>query len=84
MFKKILILSFFSFYITNAQLFTERDSLQGSLRKERTCFDVLRYDLSIEVFPDEKKIAGFNEITFKTINITNKIQLDFQALKELF
>jgi aminopeptidase N len=76
MLKKILILSFFSFYIINAQFFTERDSLQGSLRKERTCFDVLRYDLSIEVFPETKRISGFNEITFKTIDFTKKIQLD--------
>jgi aminopeptidase N len=76
MFKKFIFLSLFCFYLTNAQSFTERDSLQGSLRKERTCFDVLRYDLSIKVFPETKKIVGFNEITFKTVDYTKKIQLD--------
>ncbi|MFY7810515.1 MAG: M1 family metallopeptidase [Flavobacterium sp.] len=76
MFKKIQFISFFCIYLSYAQPFTEKDSLHGGLRKERNCFDVLRYDLSLEVFPDEKRIAGFNQITFKTVDFTNKIQLD--------
>jgi aminopeptidase N len=76
MLYKYLFFCLFSSFFINAQVFTQRDSLQGSLRKERTCFDVLRYDLSIEVFPEDKKISGYNEITFKTVDFTNKIQLD--------
>ena len=62
---------------SNAQeKFTRKDSLRGSLRFERTCFDVLRYDLDIKVNPQEKSIQGFNDITFNVIEDTPKIQLD--------
>lgn len=58
------------------QEFTRKDSLQGGLRFERTCFDVMRYDLNIKINPDEKSIVGFNDILFKVIESTSKIQLD--------
>lgn len=77
--KKILLITFviFSFQFTKAQeKFTRKDSLQGGLRPERTCFDVLRYDLNIKVNPDEKSIVGYNGITFKVVTNTQKIQLD--------
>ena len=55
---------------------TRKDSLKGSLRFERTCYDVLRYDLNVKVTPSEKFIVGYNEITFKIVSNTKKIQLD--------
>ena len=55
---------------------TRKDSLKGSLRIERTCFDVLHYDLNVRVTPSEKFIVGYNEITFKVVTNTKKIQLD--------
>jgi len=62
--------------VASAQTYTRRDSLQGGLRPERTCFDVQRYDLNIKVDPDKKFISGYNEITFKVVENTSKIQLD--------
>lgn len=59
-----------------AQSFTRKDSLQGSLRLERTSFDVQRYDLNITINPEERTVVGFNDITFKTVTATQKIQLD--------
>lgn len=56
--------------------FTRKDSLQGGLPVERTCFDVLRYDLNLKINPQEKAIVGYNDITFKAIAPTSKIQLD--------
>lgn len=82
--KKI---AFFCFLLTSASLFsqknfTRKDSLQGGLRPERTCFDVQRYDLDIMADIDKKAIAGSNTITFKVVNATNKIQLDlFQNMQ---
>ena len=65
------------FFTTNAQdAFTRKDSLRGGLRFERTCFDVLHYGLDIKINILEKSIVGFNEIRFKIIENTNKIQLD--------
>ncbi|RBA28598.1 M1 family metallopeptidase [Flavobacterium tibetense] len=65
----------FGFGFAQAQ-FSRKDSLQGGLRVERTSFDVLRYDLNITINPDEKEISGYNDITFKAVNPTKKIQLD--------
>lgn len=82
--KKIILTSILLFGIqqlsaqltVNKEHFTHRDSLQGGLRPERTCFDVLRYNLDLQVLPRTKKIIGSNEIIFKVIENTQKIQLD--------
>ncbi|MBC7523639.1 MAG: M1 family metallopeptidase [Flavobacterium sp.] len=55
---------------------TRKDTLQGGLRIERTCFDVTRYDLNIKINIEEKSITGFNEISFLVVSNTTKIQLD--------
>lgn len=60
----------------SAQGFTRKDSLQGGLRPERTSFDVQRYDLNIAIDPDKRTIAGYNDITFKAVANTGRIQLD--------
>lgn len=62
-----------------AQIFTLRDSLQGSLRKERTCFDVQHYRLQVHVDMDKKYLKGSNQITFRVVEPTKKIQLDLFA-----
>lgn len=63
--------------IVNAQeTFTRKDSLHGGLRFERTCYNVLRYDLNIKINPEEKSIVGFNEISFEVVENTKMIQLD--------
>jgi aminopeptidase N len=77
--KKIFAFSLivFGFQLLSAQETTTRkDSLQGGLRPERTCFDVLRYDLNIKINPNEKSIVGFNRISFKVVENTSKIQVD--------
>jgi len=70
------------FHTAIAQNFTRKDSLHGGLRVERTCFDVIRYDLNITINPDEKSIVGYNEITFEVVETTSKIQIDlFENMK---
>jgi aminopeptidase N len=65
----------FGFGFAQAQ-FTRKDSLFCGLRVERTSFDVLRYDLNITINPENKEIIGYNDITFKAVHPTKKIQLD--------
>lgn len=78
----LLIASLFAFAFAGAQEFSRRDSLHGGLRPERTSFDVLRYDLNITVNPDKRFISGYNDITFKVVSNTQKIQLDlFENMK---
>lgn len=72
----IIFLFLIGFSIHAQESFTRKDSLFGGLRTERTCFDVLRYDLNIKINPQEKSIVGFNEISFRVIENTNKIQID--------
>jgi aminopeptidase N len=71
----LVLLTLLGFQQINAQ-FTRRDSLQGGLRFERTCFDVLRYDLDIMIDPEKRLIFGYNDITFKVVKPTKKIQID--------
>ena len=71
----LVLITLIGFQQINAQ-FTRRDSLQGGLRFERTCFDVLRYDLDIMIDPEKRLIIGYNDITFKVVKPTKKIQLD--------
>ena len=76
---KHFFLLFFSiayFQFSFAQNFTRKDSLHGGLRPERTCYDVQRYDLNIKINPDERSIVGYNEIAFKVVEKTSKIQVD--------
>jgi|SRR5690625_4364580 len=90
MYKKILFifLTFLSSYQFLSQTQQEKnhfhraDTLKGGLRPERTDFDILKYNLEVEVFPEEKFISGKNEISFKTLKKTNRMQLDlFENMK---
>lgn len=76
--KKLFCYSFllFGFQTFFAQNFSRKDSLQGGSRLERTSYDVLRYDLNIKIDPKEKSIVGYNNITFKVVENTSKIQVD--------
>lgn len=68
--------------LSTAQLFEEKkeitraDTLRGSLRPERECFDVTYYHLDIKVDPEKKYVSGYVEISFRVNNQTNRIQID--------
>ena len=83
--KKIHLLSliFIGFQLLTAQEATTRkDTLQGGLRPERTCYDVLHYGLNIKINPTEQTVVGYNDITFKVVTNTSKIQIDlFQNMQ---
>ena len=64
-------------------IFGLKDSLQGALRHERTCFDVYYYDLTVKVIPNKKRIEGSNIIHFKTVEKTSKIQIDLSDKFEI-
>src|SRR6476646_6039342 len=62
--------------------FSRKDSLQGGLGVERTCYDVVRYDLNVKVNTDNQTISGSNDITFKVVMPTKRIQVDlFQNMQ---
>src|SRR5699024_7419540 len=84
LFLCLLSLSFGRAQLTKAQdHFTRADTLRGSLRPERTHFDVLNYNLSVEVDPEEKYISGDNVISFRVTDKLPIMQLDLFANMEV-
>ena len=83
--NKLICIALFGFALQASgqhHNFTRKDSLHGGLRPERTSFDVQRYDLNVTIDPDKKTVVGFNDITFKTITTTDRIQIDlFENMK---
>ena len=60
----------------NHNTFTRADTLRGSLRPERTSYNVLKYHLKLKVEPEKQFISGSNEITFEVLEDMNRMQLD--------
>ncbi|MCA8953494.1 MAG: M1 family peptidase, partial [Planctomycetes bacterium] len=58
--------------------FTRQDQLRGAVTPEREWWDVLHYDLSLEIFPEQKSIAGANVIEFKALQAGRRMQIDLQ------
>lgn len=77
-----IILFLFIGQLSTAQLlnsrhsFTRADTLRGSLRQERTAFDVLKYNLWVDVDIENQNIKGHNKINFKTLERMPRMQLD--------
>ncbi|MBS1613677.1 MAG: M1 family metallopeptidase [Bacteroidetes bacterium] len=77
------------FNIANAQLlttqkkaYTHADTLRGSLRPERTCYDVTFYELRIKLDTAAKSISGSNKIVFNVLEDFSTLQLDlFENMK---
>ncbi|MBD3580904.1 M1 family metallopeptidase [Flavobacterium selenitireducens] len=72
----LVVTSAASAQIFSEHSFTRKDSLHGGLRPERTSYDVQRYDLNIKIDPEAKTIVGFNDIGFKVVAPTSRIQVD--------
>ena len=60
-------------------VFNRGDTLQGSLNKFRSCYDVFYYDLNVKIEPDVKEISGITTIHFIVKEPTDKIQIDLNA-----
>ncbi|WP_460671555.1 M1 family metallopeptidase [Larkinella ripae] len=81
----VAVLAFFSFTPLFAQQtqqpsepepFTRQDSLRGSLRPERICYNVGFYNLNLTVNPATKSIAGSNTILYRVRNPFKRMQID--------
>ena len=61
--------------------FTKADTLRGTLTKERTWWDVQRYEIAFAPDYLDKSISGSNEIAYKVVKPNNgsiKMQIDLQ------
>ncbi|TMU56957.1 M1 family metallopeptidase [Flagellimonas algicola] len=62
----------------SAQMFTQLDTLRGSITPEREWWDVSYYDLNLKVDPEAEYISGFNRIRYKVLKEADVIQIDLQ------
>lgn len=62
----------------NAQEFTRQDTLRGSVTPERAWWDLVYYDLAIQVDPDARTIKGKNTIHYRVLSPKQVIQIDLQ------
>ncbi|MCS6819900.1 MAG: M1 family metallopeptidase [Chitinophagales bacterium] len=56
--------------------FTRCDTLRGSLRPERTCFDVTYYSLEVVLDTAKKYISGWNDIHYRIEEDFDVFQID--------
>ena len=62
--------------IGDKRTFTRADTLRGSLRPERTCYDVSYYELNIRIDTEKQSITGSSRIEFNTISSFQTLQID--------
>lgn len=58
--------------------FSRQEKLRGSVTPERAWWDLVHYDLALEVFPESRTISGTNTITFRVLDSARKMQIDLQ------
>ncbi|MGX5819131.1 M1 family metallopeptidase [Chitinophaga lutea] len=58
--------------------FTRQDTLRGTLTADRNWWDVTYYDLDVTVLPDTKSLRGVNEIRYRVLRPSQRLQLDLQ------
>lgn len=67
-----------------SQKFTREDTLRGSITPERAWWDLNHYDLSVDVYPDSKRILGTNKITYTVLKEgVDELQIDLQSPMEI-
>ena len=72
----LIFILFISF--SYGQNFTQKDSLFGSITPERAWWDVLHYELQVDVLPETFQIKGTNKITYKVLEPNQLMQIDLQ------
>ncbi len=75
-----VLLIFVTTLATAQHSFTSQDSLKGSISKEREWWDVLHYDIALDVDADKRRVAGKNTIRFDVIREKHPgfMQIDLQ------
>lgn len=56
--------------------FTPADTLRGSLRPERSCYDVTFYALHLRIQPEKRLLDGYVDIAFRAVTDFARLQLD--------
>ena len=71
------------FLTTGTVKLTERNRLLGELLPERTCYDVLFYDININIDVENKYLKGYVDFTALATNDFQKLQVDLAKSMQL-
>ena len=74
----ILLIAITFSYAQRSQTYTRQDSLRGSITKERAWWDLLKYNLTVAVDPENQSIVGSNIIKYKVLEPNTVMQIDLQ------
>ncbi len=74
----LLLLSFCQFTSAQSSASKSAAELRGSVTPERAWWDVLHYDLTLEVFPNSRSLKGKTKIAFRVLSPGSVLQLDLQ------
>jgi aminopeptidase N len=58
--------------------FTRQDRLRGLVTPERAWWDLLHYDLALEIRPQERSLQGSNRVSFQALQQGRRMQIDLQ------
>lgn len=71
------------FLTTGTVKLTERNRLLGELLPERACYDILFYDINIEIDVDRKYLKGYVDFTALAVENFEKLQVDLAKSMQL-
>ncbi|MGI9533301.1 M1 family metallopeptidase [Lutimonas sp.] len=84
--KKCIVLSIILTIFTtalSAQKFERKDSLQGTITKERAWWNLVHYDIEVNIDINSKFISGKNTIQYEVLESDSIIQIDLQSPMKL-
>ncbi|WP_084812327.1 M1 family metallopeptidase [Flammeovirga pacifica] len=67
----------------HSHVYSEQDTLRGTITSERAWWDLQKYYLEVEVHSEEKFIKGTNTVVFKVIDQPQQLQIDLQEPMEI-
>ena len=73
---RFFLILFIPFLLNSQTDFTKQDSLRGTLNSNRTWWDVVKYEITVQPDFETKTIQGKNEILIKKTGIKSLLQLD--------
>lgn len=75
----IFVVAFFCLTLNLKAQFTHEDTLRGSITKERAWWDLVHYDLKVNVDPKDKSFSGTNTVTYRVLKPASIMQIDLQT-----
>ncbi len=77
--KQLLFFVFIPSIVFSQNNFTQQDTLRGSITPQRAWWDIVTYNLDVQVYPKTKSIVGKNTFFYKVLSSEQTLQFELQA-----